>query len=125
LQSIDGDQNHDVRTATGNTSRWLTLEVVEAVSSIIDFPSLSYTATLTSPPGTSYGLFVYTGDSSGPSCFSAAKQGTGNPAVVTDSWGDTLGVDDTTWITLEVRYLSGGACGPNDEWTLTVEGNTN
>jgi hypothetical protein len=94
------------------------------VSSIIDFPSLSYRATLTSPPGASYGLFVYTGDSSGPTCFGATKQGTGNPAVVTDSWGDSIGSDDTTWLTLEVRHLSGNACGPSDQWNLTIEGNT-
>lgn len=112
-----------MRTATGDSSRWFKIQVVEAVSSIIDFPSLSYTATLTSPPSTSYGLFVYTGDDFAPTC-SGPKQGTGNPAVVTDSWGDTLTVDDTTWLTLEVRYLSGGACGPSNEWTLTIEGNT-
>jgi hypothetical protein len=94
------------------------------VSSIIDYPSLSYRAKLTSPPGASYGLFVYTGDDSGPTCFAPAKQGTGNPAVVTDSWGDSLGSDDTTWLTLEVRYLSGTACGPSDQWNLTIEGNT-
>jgi hypothetical protein len=94
------------------------------VSSLFSYPGLSYTATLTSPPGTSYGLFVYTGDSSGPTCFASVKQGTGNPAVVHDSWGDTPAIDDTTWITIEVRYLSGSACGPSDDWTLTVEGNT-
>lgn len=125
LAAIDGDDNHDKRTATGNTSRWFKVEVVESVSSIIDYPSLSYTATLTSPPGASYGLFVYTGGTSGPTCFAAVKQGAGNPAVVSDSWGDTLASDDTTWITVEVRHLSGDACGPSDQWTLTVEGNTN
>ncbi|APR77510.1 Hypothetical protein A7982_02857 [Minicystis rosea] len=114
-----------MRTATGDTSRWLKVQVVESVSSIFDFPSLSYTATLTSPPSTSYGLFVYMGDDVSATCSGSAKQGIGNPAIVTDSWGDTLTVDDTTWLTLEVRYLSGGACGPSNEWTLNIEGNTN
>jgi hypothetical protein len=94
------------------------------VSSLFDYPDLSYTATLQSPAGTSYGLFVYTGDGSGPTCFASAQQGTGNPAKVSDSWGDTPVLDDGTWLTVEVRYLSGNACGPSDKWTLTVKGHT-
>jgi len=46
----------------------------------------------------------------------------GTPQTVTNTWGDTLGVDDSTWITLEVRHLSGEACGASDQWTLTVAG---
>lgn len=123
LQSIAGDENHDVRTASGETSAWFNVLVEEAVSSILDYPGLSYTVTLASPASTSYGLFVYTGGGS-PTCFGAAKQGTGSPATVHDSWSDSIGIDDSTWITIEVRYLSGGACGPSDQWTLTVAGHT-
>jgi hypothetical protein len=43
---------------------------------------------------------------------------------VSSTWGDTLGVDDTRWLTLEVRYISGEMC-PSDPWTLTVKGHTN
>jgi hypothetical protein len=114
-----------VRTATGNTSAWFDVEVMEAVSSLLSYPQLSYTVTLVSPPGTLYGLFVYPGTGSGPSCFAQAKHGSGNPATVSDTWSDTPVVDDSTWITVEVRYLSGGACGPSDLWTLTVAGHTN
>ena len=124
LQSIDGDQHNDTRTATGETSEWFDIEVLEAVSSIISFPQLSYTATLVPPAGTSYGLFVYTGNKSGPKCTATPVEGTGTPLAVTDTWSDTPTVDDSRWISIEVRYLSGTACGPTDLWTLTVEGHT-
>jgi hypothetical protein len=124
LQAIAGDQHNDTRTATGNTSHWYSVDVQEQVSSFTSYPQLSYTVTLASPPGTSYGLFVYEGDGSGPTCFAAAMPGTGNPATVTDAWSDTPIADDSRWITIEVRYLSGEACGPSDLWTLAVEGHT-
>jgi hypothetical protein len=34
-----------------------------------------------------------------------------------------LNSDDTRWITLEVRYISGEVC-PANQWTLTVQGHT-
>jgi hypothetical protein len=93
------------------------------VNAIFDYPRLSYTATLASPPGAQYDLFVYTGDDYGPIC-SGPQQAAGTPATFTDTWGDTIGVDDSTWITFEVRHASGDACGPSDLWTLTVRGHT-
>lgn len=125
LQAIAGDEGSDSVTRTGTTSKWFSVLVEEAVSDPFDYPDLSYTATLTSPPGATYGLFVYPGNSSGPTCFAGAQQGTGNPAKVSDSWGDTPVLDDSTWITIEVRHLSGNACTPSDQWTLKVQGHTN
>jgi len=125
LPSVDGDQGNDTRTASGDTSKWFTVEVMEAVSSLISYPQLSYTVTLVSPPGTLYGLFVYPGTGSGPTCFAQVKQGSGNPATVSDTWSDTPVIDDSKWITVEVRWLSGDACGPSDLWHLTVAGHTN
>ena len=124
LPAIAGDEGSDVRSASGKTSKWFNLFVEEAVSALFEYPDIKYRATLTSPPGAQYGLFVYTGDATAPSCFDSAVQGTGSPAVVTDAWSDTPILDDGLWITLEVRHLSGNACGPNDLWTLTVQGNT-
>ena len=124
LPAIAGDEGSDVRSASGKTSKWFNLFVEEAVSALFEYPDIKYRATLTSPPSAQYGLFVYTGDATAPSCFDSAVQGTGNPAVVTDAWSDTPVLDDGLWITLEVRHLSGNACGPNDLWTLTVQGNT-
>ncbi|APR86287.1 Hypothetical protein A7982_11636 [Minicystis rosea] len=125
LQAIAGDDAHDVRSASGTTSKWFKIYVKEVVSSLFDYPRLSYTITLTSPPDTAYGLFVYTGTESVATCSSGLKQGSGVPQTVSDTWGDALGADDSTWITVEVRYLSGDACGPSDEWRLSVRGHTN
>lgn len=124
MQAIAGDDGGDTRTASGTTSRWFKVLVEEVVSDLFDYPRLSYTVTLASPPETSYGLFVYTGTETMATCTAGMKQGTGVPESVSDTWGDALGIDDSTWLTIEVRYLSGGACGPSDEWHLIVRGHT-
>jgi hypothetical protein len=124
LSAVDGDQNSDTRTIKGTTSKWFKVLVSEAVSSIISYPKLSYTVTLTTPPGMDFDLFEYDGTISTPSCSGNPKHATGNPEAVSSTWGDTLGVDDTRWLTLEVRYISGDIC-PSNPWTLTVKGHTN
>jgi hypothetical protein len=124
MSPVDGDQNNDTRTLKGTTSKWFKVLVNEAVSSLISYPQLSYTATLTTPPGMDFDLFEYDGSFSTPSCSGNPKHATGNPESVTDTWGDTLAAEDTRWLTLEVRYISGEMC-PSDPWTLTVKGHTN
>ncbi len=124
IPEIAGDENNDTRTVHGTTSTWLKIKVKEAVSSIIDFPATSYTATLDSPPGMNYDLYLYTGDATAPTCGGQPDHAVGTPEKFGASWGDTLNSDDTKWITLEVRYISGMECGPAAEWTLTVVGNT-
>ena len=124
LSAVDGDQNNDTRTIKGTTSKWFKVLVNEAVSSIISYPQLSYTATLATPPGMDFDLFVYNGSFSTPSCSGTPKHASGNPESVNDTWADTIGTEDTRWLTLEVRYISGEMC-PSDPWTLTVKGHTN
>jgi len=123
LSAIDGDRNSDKRTVQGTTSKWFKVLVNEAVSSLISYPQLSYTATLDTPPGMDFDLFVYDGSTSTPSCGGNPKHAAGSPEAVSESWGDSLGVDDTQWLTLEVRYITGDMC-PSDPWTLTVKGHT-
>jgi hypothetical protein len=123
LSPIDGDQGTGTRTAKGATGRWFKVKVNEAVSSIIDYPQLSYTATLVVPPGMDFDLFEYDGDASKPGCGGNPKHAVGSPASVSDTWSDTVASDDTRWITLEVRYISGDIC-PLEEWALTVKGHT-
>jgi hypothetical protein len=124
LPEIKGDDGNDLRTASGTTSRWFHIYVSESVSSPVTFPQLSYTATLSSPPGMDYDLYVYTGDDQGPNCLATPVKGTGNPESVTDTWGDSIAAEDGTWLALEVRYVSGSDCGPGDTWTLEIEGHT-
>lgn len=123
MSAIDGDKNNDTRIVKGTTSKWFKVLVNEAVSSVISFPQLSYTASLVSPAGMDFDLFVYDGTTSTPSCSGNPKHAMGNPEEVSETWGDTLNSDDTKWLTLEVRYISGDMC-PSDQWTLTVKGHT-
>lgn len=123
MSAISGDKDNDTRIVKGTTSKWFKVMVNEAVSSIISFPQLSYTASLTTPAGMDFDLFEYDGTMASPSCAGNPKHALGNPESVSDSWGDTLNFDDTRWITLEVRYISGEMC-PSDQWTLTVKGHT-
>jgi hypothetical protein len=124
MAAIDGDKNNDTRIVKGTTSKWFKVLVNEAVSSVISFPQLSYTASLVSPAGMDFDLFVYDGTTSTPSCSGNPTHATGNPESASETWGDTLNSDDTKWLTLEVRYISGDMC-PSDQWVLTVKGHTN
>jgi hypothetical protein len=125
LQSVRGDSHNDRRSANGIGSKWFQIEVTEPAG-----PNnpMSYTVTLTSPASTSYELFVYPSalDASGPDCGATEVAGQGDPQVVTDNWTDsTVGFDnDDRWLSIEIRYASGDACGPGDEWSLEVAGNT-
>jgi hypothetical protein len=122
ITSIDGDQNSDTRTVKGTTSAWYMVQVKEASLLI---KQVSYTATLVSPPGMVFKLFAYTGDATMLDCLGEAEPGVGNPPSVTGIWPDNFGPDDSAWISLEVRYISGDVCDPALQWTLTVQGHTN
>jgi hypothetical protein len=91
----------------------------------VSYPQLSYTASLVSPQGMDYDLYVYSGNSAAPDCGATSEKATGNPEQVSATWGDTIGTEDGTWLALEIRYVSGDACGPEANWTLTVAGHTN
>ncbi len=124
LPSVAGDTGHDHQSTTGASSAWIAIEVTESN----DLPvSLSYKATLTSPPGIEYQLFAYDGSKNGTNCGANPKAGSGSPSVVDESWSDNWGSDDSKWIVLEVRHISGGenaACDPTATWTLSVDGNS-
>jgi hypothetical protein len=124
LAAIDGDQNMDVRLASGTTSKWYKIYIREAVSSIISYPQLSYTATLENPPGMHFDLYSYVGDSSNPSCAGNPLEGVGSPLTITETWGDNKGSDDSLWFVFEVRYVSGSVCDASSKWKLSIAGHT-
>lgn len=124
LPEIDGDKGSDTRSAMGNTSKWFTIFVKEGVSSPIDYPALSFTASLQSPAKMDYDLFIYTGDFSNPDCGALPEKALGLPEAYSRQWGDTLATDDGTWYVLEVRHISGDICDNSAMWTLTVTGHT-
>lgn len=122
LADIDGDDNSDVRTATGTTSKWFKVLVVDTLTPFACDP-VSFTATLDSPPGMDFDLYVYQGDASLPSCVVGPAHATGDPDTLAVDWNDGNG-NDNRWYAIEVRYVSGEACGAEAQWTLQVKGHT-
>jgi len=127
LPAIAGDEDGAPVTRNGHTSKWFKIHVEEQDSGIFD-ADISYTVSLTSPPGAVYALHVYqAAQDSPPNCNATVKNGTGNPPSVHDSWDDDQpigGENDSTWVIIEVAHVSGEACSSSDNWTLTVTGNT-
>lgn len=129
LSAIAGDENEPPVVVTGDTSMWVAIHVQEKVGSILE-EDLSYTVSLVSPTGMDYDLMVHQGPQEGsPDCGATAQQGQsqGNAEVVHNSWDDDfgfLGEDDSVWLSIEVRHVSGSECGPDAEWTLTITGHT-
>lgn len=128
LSAISGDKNSSA-SYTAQTSQWLKIHVKEDVGSI--FPEdLSYTVTLTSPPGMDYDVYVHHGPKGGSTdCNAAPTKGSGNGGSksVYKKWKDEQGFggkDDSVWLSIEVRYVSGSECGAAAEWTLVVQGHT-
>jgi hypothetical protein len=119
IQAIDGDTGSDVRTLNGTTSKWFKLRINEGSNFIND---LSYVVTLQSPPGMDFDLYEYVGDGAATNCLGNAIHAMGDPESVSDAWSDSIGTDNGRWISLEVRYISGSACGADAKWTLTAEG---
>ncbi len=120
IASIDGDSNNDMRNVSGTTEYWYRIYVAEASVLSTD---LSFSATLTSPPGINWDLYVYQGDSTAPKCFADPDKALGDPDTATFSWSDTFGSEDGRWYNLEVRYAGGSACGVDATWNLAVVGN--
>ena len=129
LQSVAGDESSPVQTVMGDSSGWFLIEVQERSGSIIE-SDLSYTVTLTSPPGMDYDVIVYQGPQDGPpDCNATPRVGVGAGSVETvhDSWDDDQGFggeDDDVWLSIEVRHVSGTDCGAQAQWTLSIQGNT-
>ena len=122
IGQVVGDQGTDVVNANGVGSEWLQAFVAE--SNVGPNHWLSYTVTLTSPPGASYDLYVQEGDQNGTNCGAAAVQGSGDPQTVTDHWADSTSgsFNDGRYLSIEVRHVSGNDC--INEWQLTVAGYT-
>jgi hypothetical protein len=129
LPAIAGDESGPIITEMGSTSEWFVIHIEEKVSSISD-ADMSYTVTLQSPPGMDYDLFVHPGPQDGnPDCNASPLVGDHMNATetVSQGWDDDQGIggeDDSVWLSIEVRYISGAECGPDAQWTLTVEGDT-
>lgn len=127
LPGVAGDTGSDTVVRNGDESRWFKVHIQEEDSGISG-SDLSYRVTLASPPAMNYDLRVHQGAQEGAAdCNGTLKVGAGTPEVVSDSWDDDQGFggeDDSVWLVIEVVYVSGDLCGVDNQWTLTVQGNT-
>ena len=125
LAAVSGDEG-DTVTASGSGSKWLKVQVQETDSGIFE-TDISYKVSLTSPPGMDYDLYVKQGPQDGsPNCGATEVKGTlsGGSESVSASWDDDQGIggeDDSVWLSIEVRHVSGDDC--DAKWSLTVVGN--
>lgn len=127
IGTVSGDQSSPNLAASGSEPTWLEFQVTEDDDSLVG-AGMSFTATLTSPAGANFDLYVYRGVEGGASgCNGFAQQSTGAGAQdqVQMSWGEGVvpnGLDDSVWVAVEIRAKD-DMCAPPQEWSLTVAGN--
>ncbi len=113
MGSVSGDTDSASLTRTGNTAAWFKATITEDDNSLFDAPVLSFTATLVSPPGMDFDLYVYDAQ-----CGAGARAQGDSAKYI---WPDTP-FGDGRDLVFEVRYVSGGECGSS--WKLKVAGHT-
>lgn len=127
LGAVSGDTGSGSLSAQGTGSQWFRVWVTEDDDGL-DGVKLRALATLTSPPGTNFDLYLYNGSSSAHECSGVSAQsnstGASDSASVSFGEGGILanGSKDSRYVTAEVRWVS-GACASNQKWTLTFNGN--
>lgn len=127
LGSVSGDTGAGVKSATGSTSQWFKIRLSEDDSDVFG-TSMQVRATLVSPAGSNFDLYMYqAGNTTAVECATVKKSATTTGTdVASFEWGETgtfsNGDDDDRWITIEVRHVS-GTCAAANKWTLTVNGN--
>lgn len=124
---VSGDQSSRTLGASGSESTWLEFQVTENDDSLVG-AQLSFTATLLSPAGADFDLYVYRSGAGGASGCNGTMQSSmsaGSQDAVSMTWGEGLvpnGLDDGVWVALEIRAKN-DECSAQ-EWALEVEGNT-
>jgi hypothetical protein len=124
---VSGDQSSPTIGASGSESTWLEFQVTENDDSLVG-AQLSFTATLLSPAGADFDLYVYRSGAGGASGCNGTMQSSmsaGGQDAVAMTWGEGLvpnGLDDGVWVAVEIRAKN-DVCSAQ-EWLLEVEGNT-
>lgn len=127
LGSMSGDQGSDSVSQQGATSAWFMVRLNEDDNSVLGNKLQMY-ATLQSPPGANFDLFVYVPSSDARECstVSATSTSTGSFDSANVSFGEggslSNGSNDSRTVTVEVRHVS-GTCSPTAKWTLNLYGN--
>lgn len=128
LGTVSGDTQNQKLMASGYQSAWFRVRVTENDD---NFPGLTLrvAATVTSPAGVAFDMFVYVnaGTDVAAECSTTTGTKTTNGSVtqVRAEWGEGAvpnGGDDSRNVTIEVRP-AGTSCMPSATWQLEVEGN--
>ena len=128
IGTVSGDEPSASIEVSGDASGWLTFRVIED-DHTLSGEALSFTATLTSPLGVDFDLYVYRGPAEGRSgCDGVMESSTAavGDDVVHMSWGEGAmanAIADDAWIAVEI-IPKGDMCPDGDDWSLTVEGDT-
>jgi hypothetical protein len=117
MGSLSGDTGAGLRIVAGYSSYWIKVALSEDSISATD---LGLKATLTSPVGSNFDLFVHAESCGTPTATS--EKPAGQVDVATVRVADTLATDDQ-FVLIEVRHIGADACDPSNQWSLTVEGN--
>lgn len=123
---VSGDESSPGLDIGGTEPTWLTFQVTEDNDSVVG-EALRFTATLNSPPGVDFDLYVYRGAPNGPTgCGGVMDSSTSNGAsdLVHMSWGEggvANGGDDRSWVAVEI-VVKNDACSDGSAWSLSVEG---
>jgi hypothetical protein len=112
-------------TARGAADRtWLKLRVNEEETGITPV-DLNVRATLVSPPGTNFDLYVYAGTPDEAQCTAVTESSTLTQSndIVALTWQELpfAGTNDSVWVTVRVDHVSGSCVGV--QWSLTIQGN--
>lgn len=119
LGYVAGDTGSDVLNATGYASHWIKVTVGEDSWSAND---LRMRATLTSPPGENFDLFIHVASCNTPDAKSEKPAGQVDTAYV--SRPDACdGCADDYYALIEVRHVGPESCDTSKKWTLKIEGN--
>jgi len=125
---VSGDESSRTIGASGSESTWIEFQVTENDDALVG-AAMSFTATLSSPAGADFDLYVYRGMEGGNTgCNGFMQQSTsaGSQDAVSMTWGEGVvpnGLDDGVWVAVEIRAKD-DMCAPGQQWMLTVEGNS-
>ena len=128
LGSVSGDTGAATVQGSGYQSAWYQVRISENDSDVFGVP-MNVTATLTSPAGINYDLYLYLNTGSDViECASATQSSTstGTSDSAHLSWGESgtfsNGSNDDRTLSVEVRYVS-GTCSMAKPFQLVISGN--
>lgn len=127
LGAISGDTTSAAVRASGTCSQWLRVRVTENDTNPLGYP-MTLRATLASPTGDDFDLYVYLNKDSDVLECSTPAASSQLPAARSDvvqlQWGEYWTAnrsDDSRTVSIEVRHKSEGCA--KVPWALIVEGN--